>query len=312
MGTQETTSATPAAKATEKLDVHIALDGTEHSKVVIDNLHYFVSPAQTTCDFVFVHPTPKAHDKKFVKLDEEAEENARHIVNVMFDDFANTLARQQFTVDGRHMLENRGTVEETLIDFTDDHPKDMLVVGMHQGATKRKGWRLSSTSYAIATHAEASVLVLKKPPKKDGQLKVLFATDGSKLADKALEDMLRFLPKGNTSILVFNVVPVNYYVLPVVEPYVNYGPLEKAMQGEANELLERTKKQIIDRGFHVENAYFAIGDPVDQILEEAEKQGVDLIAMGSHGHGGKLSRWLLGSVSSKVLEYAQPSVAILK
>ncbi len=59
-------------------------------------------------------------------------------------------------------------------------------------------------------------------------------------------------------------------------------------------------------------ALFLLGDPVEQILNESQERHADLIVLGSHGTGGRLAQWLLGSVSSKVLEYSQASVAILK
>ena len=44
----------------------------------------------------------------------------------------------------------------------------------------------------------------------------------------------------------------------------------------------------------------ATGDPADEILRNAKQKEVDLIVMGSRGLG-KLSRVILGSVSTKVL-----------
>ena len=53
------------------------------------------------------------------------------------------------------------------------------------------------------------------------------------------------------------------------------------------------------------------GDAATMILDEAEKEGVELIVMGTRGLGsGK--RWLLGSVSTKVLHHAPSNVLVVR
>jgi nucleotide-binding universal stress UspA family protein len=54
-----------------------------------------------------------------------------------------------------------------------------------------------------------------------------------------------------------------------------------------------------------------VGHPADQIVHAASEQRADLIVMG---HRGKslVQRWLLGSVSKRVLSYAPCSVAIVR
>jgi nucleotide-binding universal stress UspA family protein len=53
------------------------------------------------------------------------------------------------------------------------------------------------------------------------------------------------------------------------------------------------------------------GNPSNQILETAEEEEVDLIVMGSHGHGF-VAGALLGSVSQRVLHQADCPVLIVK
>ena len=52
------------------------------------------------------------------------------------------------------------------------------------------------------------------------------------------------------------------------------------------------------------------GDPVVKILEEAEKLDVDLIVMGSHGHGA-IYELLVGSVTEGVLRKARRPVLVV-
>jgi nucleotide-binding universal stress UspA family protein len=54
-----------------------------------------------------------------------------------------------------------------------------------------------------------------------------------------------------------------------------------------------------------------VGRPEDKIVEFANRQNVDLIAMGSRGLKG-ISRWVMGSVSRSVSERAKCTVMIVK
>ncbi len=53
------------------------------------------------------------------------------------------------------------------------------------------------------------------------------------------------------------------------------------------------------------------GRPSDAILAEAERQAADLIVMGTHGRRG-MDRWLLGSVTEKVLRKARCPVLVVR
>jgi nucleotide-binding universal stress UspA family protein len=53
------------------------------------------------------------------------------------------------------------------------------------------------------------------------------------------------------------------------------------------------------------------GDPATAILELADEQDVDLVVLGTRGVS-TVERWLIGSVSSKVLQHAACSVLVAR
>jgi nucleotide-binding universal stress UspA family protein len=61
----------------------------------------------------------------------------------------------------------------------------------------------------------------------------------------------------------------------------------------------------------VTNAEISVesGDPADEILLSAKKHMVDIIVLGYKGYG-KEGRFLLGSVTDKVVRYAGVSVLV--
>jgi nucleotide-binding universal stress UspA family protein len=53
------------------------------------------------------------------------------------------------------------------------------------------------------------------------------------------------------------------------------------------------------------------GNPVDQIVEQAEARSCDLIVMGSHGHGN-LTDAMLGSTARRVLRKSRKPVLVIR
>jgi nucleotide-binding universal stress UspA family protein len=55
----------------------------------------------------------------------------------------------------------------------------------------------------------------------------------------------------------------------------------------------------------------AFGRPAQEIVDFAEREGIDLIIMSTHGRSG-LSRWILGSVADKVLRGTHLPVLLVR
>lgn len=74
---------------------------------------------------------------------------------------------------------------------------------------------------------------------------------------------------------------------------------------ELHELAERLRTEGFDA-----HALIAEGVTPDVILDQAERRGVELVVLGSHGHGA-LRKALLGSTSDAVLRRSRIPVAVV-
>lgn len=74
--------------------------------------------------------------------------------------------------------------------------------------------------------------------------------------------------------------------------------------------LELLKKELTEQGFTVQTK-LAMGDPATEIIRTAETQGVDLIAMSTHGHRF-LSDLLHGTTADKVRHLVKVPVLLLR
>lgn len=146
-------------------------------------------------------------------------------------------------------------------------------------------------------------------------MNILIATDGSESASNALDFLLRFpFPRDSktTVLTVVNDIPMLPPELDALNP-VEMEALDlanKRLREEAEELVSREAGRLRESGWPCETLVRQ-GNSVDEILAVAEEAGADLIVLGSHGTG-MARRFLLGSVSDRVLEYASCSVLIVR
>ena len=69
-------------------------------------------------------------------------------------------------------------------------------------------------------------------------------------------------------------------------------------------------RKLIKAGFTAEPVY-QLGKPAEEIMKVAAKQHADLIVIGAKGLGA-IDRFLLGSVSTPVVQHANCSVLVVR
>ncbi|MCL4457968.1 MAG: universal stress protein [Nitrospirae bacterium] len=137
--------------------------------------------------------------------------------------------------------------------------------------------------------------------------KILVAHDGSKSSDKALKKAVELAVKFNTSLTVLSVIPELYLT---ELSSVDRSRIFDALSRETTEAMEKIRKSLSGKSMDVKTL-IRQGDPAEKILETAQKMKAELIVTGSHGrHGTK--KFLLGSVSSKVVDYSKCPVLVIK
>jgi nucleotide-binding universal stress UspA family protein len=88
----------------------------------------------------------------------------------------------------------------------------------------------------------------------------------------------------------------------------------EAVLDDAREHYEEGFRKILEKakGHDVEiTTDIAVGHPAEQIVHRAEQDNVDLIILGRRGMS-RFEKWLLGSVSERVLRYAHCPVMVAR
>ena len=177
----------------------------------------------------------------------------------------------------------------------------LLVVGS-QGLDALDRFMLGSVSTNLIHHAPCPVLVVKDEAAP--LRRITLATDGSDASAKALEFVLtKFQPDRSTG--KGGQVPIHVNVIHVM-PFVKYPGLKEAN----NKLIEQSVRKLIKAGFTAEPVC-QLGKPAEEIMKVAAKHHADLIVMGAKGLGA-VARFLLGSVSTRVVQHAHCSVLVVR
>ncbi len=136
--------------------------------------------------------------------------------------------------------------------------------------------------------------------------RILIAHDGSKSSERALRKGLDIAEKFNSAVAVITVVP-SLYLTELMD--MDREKILDTLTADAKKMMTGIKV----RSGKIRSLKTLIkqGSPADEILKAAERMKSDMIVVGSHGRHGA-QKFLLGSVSSKVIDHADCSVLIVK
>lgn len=202
-----------------------------------------------------------------------------------------------------------GEVASTILDTASRMRADLIVMSTH-GYSGIARWVMGSVTEKVLQDAPCPVWVLRTD---ELPRRILIPLDGSPLAEQALAPGLELAARLRAETLLMRVVPE-------IEPE-KYRDLEEIEQGFGRRLAEehvgeagRYLAQLADAdspGGPQAQIVLRIGDPAECILDFAHAEGVDLIAMATHGRTG-IRRWVYGSVTGKILRSGSRSMLIVR
>jgi nucleotide-binding universal stress UspA family protein len=193
----------------------------------------------------------------------------------------------------------------------------LLVVGS-QGLDALDRFMLGSVSTKLIHHATCPVLVVKGEavPLR----RITLATDGSDASAKALAFVLTKLQPDRSSgkgkhmpihVSVIHVTarrPLAPFEVGMTIPWIKQRGLMEKETGRR--LVEQSAQKLTEAGFAAEPLY-RLGNPAAKIMQVASQQHADLIVMGAKGLA-PIDRFLLGSVSTRVVQHANCAVLVVR
>ena len=144
--------------------------------------------------------------------------------------------------------------------------------------------------------------------------RILIATDGSKLSDKAVESGLSLAALTGAAVVALKVVPRyprSYFEGGMPVDASDVRRIEKQWGDAAQQMVDAVKTQGEAQGLNVKAVIAKYDLVAEAVIAAAKKHKCDLIVMASHGRKG-IKRLLLGSETQHVLTHSHIPVLVLR
>lgn len=142
-------------------------------------------------------------------------------------------------------------------------------------------------------------------------MKILVPIDGSPYSMEAVKIALKYAKATKVDIYLLTVTPfISGLDLEISAKEMD--SLTASIKSRAEDILAKAQDILKSEGVTAKAILATSISIADEIISTAEKEKVDLIIIGSRGLGSATTRFIMGSVASKVVSHAPCSVYVVK
>ena len=134
--------------------------------------------------------------------------------------------------------------------------------------------------------------------------KLLLSTDGSEFSEGAIREAINLAKRCSSKLLVVSIIEMD----PELEALAP--DLVEKFERETRRHLESVKERVAKEGVDCEIIVHEGEEPYQYIVDEADKQQVEMIVMGRRGRTG-LKRLMMGSVTARVIGHATRNILVV-
>lgn len=279
----------------------VPLDGSPAGDAVLQQLRRLLMRQDAEVLLVRVIPEELVEGNTWVP--EHTTENVRRHIERVCNELVEAGARAFFQI-------RTGEPAAAILREAEDFNPSLIVMSSH-GRSGITRWLLGSVAERVLRGAQHPVLIStpKNTMPETGELRfarILVPLDGSELSASILPLVIEFAKAYKSSVVLEHVlpdlaaIPSAYAAVPSALPSIEDG----------HAVLAPYVAQLEDAGVPV-SARVHIDRVAARLLDTAEEESVDLIAMTTHGRSGA-ERWLFGSVAEKVLRHSPVPVLALR
>ncbi|WP_049890589.1 universal stress protein [Natrinema versiforme] len=200
----------------------------------------------------------------------------------------------------------RGYPPEEILEYADEHGIELIAMGTH-GRTGVNRYVAGSVTERVVRESPVPVLTTRATDRDEpieNYDEILLPTDGSDAAAVAVEHGLVIAKQANARVHAVNIVNVNNVAASphVAAPRDVLDAFESEGEAMTDAVATRARDADVDAVTAVRE-----GIPSTGLLEYADENDIELIAMGTHGRTG-LERYLLGSTTERTVRHADVPV----
>ncbi|HWP49013.1 MAG TPA: universal stress protein [Candidatus Limnocylindrales bacterium] len=308
--------------------VLVPLDGSTFAEHALPIARSIARRAPATLQLVSVHvPIAARYVDGTVLFDEALDNRLKEHERAYLDEVVKRLSADSNVSLTATLLEgNLGSVVDALNEYAISTQADLIVMATHGRSAWSRFW-LGSVADKLVRQVLVPILMVR--PSEAGETQpdltreqvfqhLLIPLDGSSLAEQILEPALTL---GQLMQADYTLLRVVEPPLPISYPHTEYTTkleeqLLKEWKTEAQTYLHGVAERLQTQVKEQDKSPLSIKTKVtisrytaNSIIEEASSQGIDLIAMATHGYGG-LTRVVMGSVADKLLRGAPVPVLL--
>jgi len=191
-----------------------------------------------------------------------------------------------------------------------------LVAMATHGRSGVKRWLLGSIAEKVLRGSSNPLLLVRADEKARtyGEVtldQIIVALDGSELAEAVLPTVVELAKAINLKVILLR----SYTLPPIIGGYEGYIPDLDELKAEPNQdavgYLDGKVQQLKNQGLRDVTPLASEGEAAETIIETAQRSPHSLIAMCTHGRSG-VKRWILGSVTEKVVRHSVNPVLVIR
>ena len=201
-----------------------------------------------------------------------------------------------------------GSTVDSILEYCENHIYDSIVLGSH-GKRGIEKW-LGSVSQEIAALSKISVYISKD--KKEHNNKILFTVDNSEISVDIVEKSFNMFDFSGKEIYLATVYEIPDYLFLEGNLDSNWIlEVGKKQEIAAMLLLNKFEKMFTERGLSVHHKEILNGTPAKELINYISKEDISLAVCGIRERK-YFAKFLLNSVSKRILEYAKSDVLIIR
>jgi nucleotide-binding universal stress UspA family protein len=207
-----------------------------------------------------------------------------------------------------------------ILNFAGEMACDLIIIA-NRGASEQGEWPLGSIAGKILRVSDCPVLLVRKNilfPALNGKMlinRIMLPLDGSKLGEAALPLARELGRTTGAEVVLYRVIEPAIIIASTGTELtrgtgMEYGEAVRSSHAKPLVLdyLNRIRESLEKDGV-ISAVVIGEGYPADRIIDYAELNSIDLITISTHGLSG-ISRWVLGSVTDKVLHAGNTAVLV--
>lgn len=209
----------------------------------------------------------------------------------------------------------RGTAADTILENS-NQDRDTLIAMATHGRSGAKRWLLGSVAEKVLRGTPHPLFLVRAAAAKTSPRRIVNSLvvplDGSPLAEKILPTVSRWARALDVEVTLLRTFefPTTAYV--GSEAYLpDYDAMREDARREAAAYLKGKEDLLVAEGVRTVSVLTIEGAPADEIVSYAQTAPGAVIAMSTHGRSG-VQRWILGSVTEKVVRHGADPVLVVR